>query len=370
MQISGVAASPLPLTTLRYEIIGTQLKISPAMVSVPKGVPGSVLVQIAFGDGTTNATTAQLGEGAYVEATLRGPSFDARRLVGSPNSALLLPPLNLVGDYQLDNIRLVDSTTGAVRMEGSPSSVPVHVFDQVLVSTVTSRPLTLDEIKEKGIVIDENNFHAVEFEVGFVLEGKTIPVKFPVVAPTFKQSTEIIPQAELEAKLIKAQEINQQIAASTSAELPPELQTAGLNIQVQGINFQRVDLGEGQDLTLQIPPIPALMIIPGNIGYLNQFFSVQIFTENAAPQNSGLSVFNVRAEVILPPGPDQIASTNYNTPGDDPLRFARIGPDKIIQSIQPVVRPGPDGQIGSADDIGRLYPGETGQAEFLVEGLQ
>jgi hypothetical protein len=25
------------------------------------------------------------------------------------------------------------------------------------------------------------------------------------------------------------------------------------------------------------------MVIPGNIGYLNQFFSVQIFTENAAP---------------------------------------------------------------------------------------
>src|SRR5207244_324205 len=115
-----------PLTTLRYEIVGTQLKVSPAMVSVPKGVPGSVLVQIAFGDGTTNATTAQMGEGAYVEATLRGPSFDARRLVGQPNAALLLPPLNLVGDYQLDNIRLVDSSTGAVRMEGSPSSVPVH----------------------------------------------------------------------------------------------------------------------------------------------------------------------------------------------------------------------------------------------------
>ena len=124
-----------PLVTLQYQIVGTQLKVSPAMVSVPKGVPGSVLVQITFGDGTTNATTAQMGDGAYVEATLRGPSFDARRLVGAPNSALLLPPLNLVGDYQLDNIRLVDSITGAVRMEGSPNSVPIHVFDQVLVST-------------------------------------------------------------------------------------------------------------------------------------------------------------------------------------------------------------------------------------------
>src|SRR2546426_8464235 len=248
----SIANAAAPLTTLKYEVVGTELKVSPAAVSIPKGVAGSVLVELALADGTSNASTAQFAEGAYIEATLRGPSFDARRLVGAPNAALLLPPLNLVGDFQLDNIRLVDSVTGETRMEGAPNSVPIRVFDEVLVSRVTSRPLTLDEIKQKGIVIDENNFRAVEFEVAFVLEGKTIPVRFPVVAPTFKQSTEIIPQAELEAKLIKAQEINQQIAASTSTELPPELQTAGLNFQVQGINFQRVDLGEGQDLTLQI----------------------------------------------------------------------------------------------------------------------
>ena len=83
-----------------------------------------------------------------------------------------------MGDYQLDNIRLVDAATGETRMEATPSSVPVHVFDEVLISRVTSRPLTLDEIKEKGIVIDDANFRAVEFEVGFVLDGKSIPVKF------------------------------------------------------------------------------------------------------------------------------------------------------------------------------------------------
>src|SRR5204863_10174939 len=113
----------------------------------------------------------------------------------------------------------------------------VHVFDEVLVSRVTSRPLTLDEIKEKGIVIDENNFRAVEFEVAFVLDGKTIPVKFPVVSPVFQQTTELIPKAELDAKLVAAQKINQDIAAST--ELPPELQVSGLpHVDVQGVNFQ------------------------------------------------------------------------------------------------------------------------------------
>ena len=64
----------------------------------------------------------------------------------------------------------------------APASVPVRVFDEVLISRVTSRPLTLEEIQEKGIAIDEQNFRAVEFEVGFVLDGKTIPVRFPVVS--------------------------------------------------------------------------------------------------------------------------------------------------------------------------------------------
>jgi hypothetical protein len=112
------------------------------------------------------------------------------------------------------------------------------------------------------------------------------------------------------------------------------------------------------------------MVIPGNIGYLNQFFSVQIFTENAAPLGSGLSVLNVQAELILPSGPDRIPAADYDHPGDDPLRFASIGPDKIIQPVQIIARPGPDGVLGTADDIGRLHPGESGQAEFLVEGLQ
>jgi hypothetical protein len=58
-------------------------------------------------------------------------------------------------------------------------------------------------------------------------------------------------------------------------------------------------------------------------------------------------VRNVKAELHLPPGLDRLVSTNYSQPGDDPLRFARIGPNKIIQPIQQIVRPGPDGEIGT-----------------------
>ncbi|MCC5805059.1 MAG: carboxypeptidase regulatory-like domain-containing protein [Opitutales bacterium] len=346
-----------PLTTMEYRVVGQQLSVSPAAVAVPKGIPGSVLTTVA-GD---------LPAGAFVEATLRGPSFPARRLVAAPNEPLLLPPLNLVGDYSLDAIRLIDPATGGTLLEGSPSSVPVRVFDEVLVARVTSRPLSSDEIRERGIYIDENNFRALEFEVGFVVDGETFPVKFPVVSPAFRGNTEIIPEAELEEALAQAEAINNQLALQ--ADLPPELETANLNIQVKGLNVQFVNPGGDQELALQVPPIAGLMVIPGNIGFLNQFFSVMVFVENAAPGDSGLSVNQVTAEVVLPPGEDRVPGT-WENPGDDPLRMARLGPDEIMDTVQPVVRPGPDGILGTADDIPRLRPREVGEAEFLVEGLR
>ena len=142
------ASEQQPLVSLQYRILGTQLQVSPSALSVPKSIAGSVLVMVANADGSTNASTAQLAAGAYVEATLRGPGFTAQRLVAAPNGPLMLPALNMVGDYELDNIRLVDSATGATRLEGNPSTVPVHVFDQVLISQVTSRPLTTQEIQD------------------------------------------------------------------------------------------------------------------------------------------------------------------------------------------------------------------------------
>ena len=354
-----------PLTTLEYKILGVQLRVTPEVLSVPKGIAGSIAVDIVAGDGTEDVPSVFNTDNTIVEATLRGPSFEARRLVGLPNQPLLLPPLFVVGDYQLDNIRLIDEETGEVRLEGTPNNIPVRVFDEVLISRVTSRPLTLNEIQEKGIVIDEQNFRAVEFEVGFVLDGKRVPVKFPVVAPSFEQTTEIIPDAEVNELLVQAELINQELAIN--AELPPELETANLNIQIKPINFQLVMEGE-QDLALKIPPIPALVVIPGNIGFLNQFFSVQIFTENGSPEGSNLSVHNLQGTMVLPTGNDRVAGS-FEEPGDDPLRFARVGDNAEINNVLPIRQPGADGELGTTDDVDRLQPGETGQAEFLVEGL-
>src|SRR5688572_1745140 len=231
-----------PLATIEYRVVGAQLQISPANLAVPKNVAGSIMPALP------PEVMNSIGQGAHIEAILRGPSFPARRLLAAVNEPLLLPPLNLVGDYQLDNIRLVDSATGETRLEGTPTSVPVRVFDEVLVSQVTSRPLSLEEIRGIGIAIDEKNFRAVEFEVGFVLDGQRIPVKFPVIAPAFQNNTEIIPAAELERRLVEADAMNNELALG--AELPKELQVANLNIDIKGINFQFVEEREGAALGL------------------------------------------------------------------------------------------------------------------------
>ena len=135
-------------------------------------------------------------------------------------------------------------------------------------------------------------------------------------------------------------------------------------MEIQGINFQPVDDEDDPSPTSGFLPFRPL-VIPGNIGYLNQFFSVQIFTENApADQSAG---GQHPSPVILPPGPDRLPP-RHNAPGDDPLRFARVGPDKVIQPVQPIKHPG--GWFGEQKTTSAsTAPGQTG-SRVLVEGLQ
>jgi len=99
------------------------------------------------------------------------------------------------------------------------------------------------------------------------------------------------------------------------------------------------------------------MIIPGNIAYLNQFFSVLVVTTDTGPSGSGLVVNNARARISLPTGPDGVLGS-----GDDPLRLAHT---QEYPSGMPTT-------LSLVDTSGKdvLPPQGTNQAEFLVEGLR
>ena len=49
------------------------------------------------------------------------------------------------------------------------------------ITSVNTRALTLDEIRQKGIVLDGDDYLAFEFTLGLLLESKAVPLSMPVV---------------------------------------------------------------------------------------------------------------------------------------------------------------------------------------------
>src|SRR5205823_13895523 len=114
-------------------------------------------------------------------------------------------------------------------------------------------------------------------------------------------------------------------------------------------------------------PRPGGVATPGNIACCNLFFTVILKASSVAPGYSNLGVRDLKGEIVLPTGSDQVADT-----ADDPLRMARVadasGAPQVQPKVKAVTQPGPDGKLGTADDITTLAPQQNGDAEFLVEG--
>lgn len=351
LALPAAAQTPPILTELQLDIVGVRLVVDPPALTVPKNIATqintSLAVPPAAGDEVRDAV-ASLTAGAIVEAELRGPSFPATRITAVPGQPLPLPAFALPGDYILDNIRLVrdgETLLDATAPDGRPATfVPIHVIAEILVTSVTSRPLSLDEIKGKGIVIDETNFSAVNFEVAFNIEGAPFRIELPVALPT----ADMLRLASSREKVIEELKIVNQQLATLQTALPPQFDRPGLNFSIAALPFFPIIAEDGDDPPFDVPPITGLILIPGNVGFLNQFFSVMLMVANVAPDGTPLVLRDVMGTAILPKGLDRIAGT-YENPGDDPLRFARIeGVGQ--QPTVPVALPGPDGELGTADD--------------------
>jgi hypothetical protein len=351
------------LTELRFDIVGVKLAVSPSALTVPKNTPTYINTQLVLpeGAGADAASVVQtIAAGASVEAELRGPSFPTTKITTQAGKPLQLPSFALPGDYFLDQIRLVKD--GKAILESTPKVVPIKVISEVFVTSVSTRPLSLDEIRQKGIVIDEDNFQVQNFQIAFDFNNKAFQIDLPVVMPQmagglFRYDSEAGQQL-----------ITLNSALASTVQLPPELDRPGLNFSVAAVPFWPV-LDEGGDTAgFGIPPIHGLVLIPGNVGFLNQFFSVLLMVTNVSPDGSTLYLEDTEAEITLPAGLDHVPGT-YEHPGDDPLRLARIEGKGQVPIIA-VVQRGSDGELGTADDNPVIGPQEKGEGEFLVEGLR
>ncbi|MCU1245441.1 MAG: LamG domain protein jellyroll fold domain protein, partial [Acidobacteria bacterium] len=197
--------------------------------------------------------------------------------------------------------------------------------------------------KERGVVIDSNSYLGFEFTIGVQLDSKAVDITFPVV---FDSRGVAVPQPL------------QTPPTPTRADVPIPTIVPMLLKPADGAAPTFKD-ASGKSVEVRIPSV---LVIPGNVGYLKQFFSAQLFVANGAPAGSGLTVRDVTGKINLPPGADRVLGTT-----DDPLSL----PDKVDgpQPATLTVRGlGADGQAGTPDDTGRFAPGEQGMAEFVIRG--
>lgn len=343
------------LSRAEIEVYGLMLRVSPETQTVPKDYATIVSAYLQVPEGSDPASVPAFAPGAEVHATLRGPGLASPRALVTPlGTPFDIPALNRAGTYTLDDIRLV--VNGEVLLYGVPDRARLDVIDQLLVTSVTARPLTADEIREKGIVFDRSSFQAYDFTAAFAIEdGSLIDIRFPVVLPTL-----LAYDAETRLNLLDV-DVPQLRTVQTLIPDTLKIQARIPNLSVVGFTLRLDETAESQSLVM--PAIPGVIVIPGDIGFLNQFFSVTLMVGNVAPEGSSLAVRDLRATISLPAGIDRVVGS-----ADDPLRLATTAAG--VQAERPVLQAGPDGKVGTADDILVLGPGQTGTAEFLVEGLR
>ncbi len=357
--ITSASVSAQPLTSFDFNIVGLQLKADPEYQAVPKGIATQVNTFFDAGEVDLTGILDKLPQDYTVRAELSGPAFQTPlTLVTRPGQPFDIPTLALLGKYTLANIRLADNG-GNILFGAVPQAVSIESIDDPLITEVSTRPLTVEELQERGVTFDSSNFTAYEFTAAIGTESGRVPLNLPVLIPSGDEmyDADSMPPP-----------------AGIGLSQPPEtlpLPKIDLpeNISISGFMMSVAEVAPGEEKYVgELPPIPGILVIPGNIGFLHQYFSALSIVSNGAPEQSNLVVTNVQVKLIMPIGEDLTAGTDA-APGDDPLRMAK-GVDGFFPRELPVLHPGADGSFGTSDDISQLYPAESGQADFTIEGLK
>lgn len=334
---AGALASAAPaaaeLGSATLAIAGAHLTVSPESQTVPFRTPTIVETHLAGYD----AGAGTLPPGVRVVGELVGPSLpQPLRLETLPGEPFRIPRLTLEGEHRLENIRLVDGDT---LLAFAWPRTAVLVVTQVLITRVTSRSLTLDEIRAHGIVVDDRSMRAYTFNFGFGIDGDvrdySVDVLYFYHRELGRQSMPLL-------------------GGGAPRFRPPGLAPFILNLAPPADGSPPRCAEPLGCVEEALPPIPGVIYFPTDLSLLNQFFSVVLMTTNGAPEGDPLVLRDLTARIRLPGG----------------LRAARTEPPTVLGSPVPIRVPGPDGELGTADDLTFLVGQASGQAEYLVEGLR
>lgn len=237
-----------------FNIVGVSLSVGPEYQAVPKGIASQVTTGfVSNGQALPDNVLNLLPKDFKVIGEFSGPTYTTPlTLTTTPGRPFDLPTLPILGKYSLSNIRLTDGT-GKALFAAVPQVVTVESISDPIITSVTTRALTLEEIRDRGITFDSTNFTAYEFTGGVGLESNQVPIKFPVLIPN---TTKDIPD--------KPPPVSLGLGMPNYFKSPlPD------NFDINGCLLDRDKNVEEEGEPL--PPIPGIIIIPNNIGFLHQY---------------------------------------------------------------------------------------------------
>ena len=336
---AAAQSSPQKIGSLDLAIGGLQATVTPAQPVIPKNIASGVQVVVTQnGQQLTGDQVAQyLGGSFQLVGEYSGPGLtqtvEVPQATPTQNSLIIdLPAVNTAGNYTLSNLRFV--VNGAPVFDVSPSSIPVQVIDQVIVTSVQTKPLTLDQIQAAGVVLDSSDYQGFQFNVGLQLSSQVVNISLPVV-------------------------FNPKGVAVPTPLSPPTVVTTGVGVTQVPVPVTVVPImlqipasalaGTGGQ---SLPPIniPSILVIPGNVGYLKQFFSAQLYVANDTPAEANLVVDNITGTIRLPAGPSGVVGGS-----DEPLSLPNLtsGPESTTMSVL-------------SNGASTLAAGQTGQAQWTI----
>jgi hypothetical protein len=337
------------LATADFDLLGLAVTVDPPSLTVPKNTPTSIHTSISVPEGSDpTPLIAALNPNYRVRGELTGPSLTGpltlEALVGQP---LNIPSLSNAGDHLIRNLRVVDISTPdqAVVTSVTPDAVGIVVIERLLVSQVQVQELTYDQILQAGINITDDSYRAFNFTLGIGTSSSAETISIPVAFPTvgIDDSRPVIGTPSVSSPGIDVPTVYPIMLTPEGADGDPS--------------------GTPQGAGEALPKIPGVIVFPGRVGLLHQFFEAIVIVGNGAPNGSPLVLHSLRAKAKLP---------DSGTPADasdDPLRIADTQTGGRVSELE-LHGLGPDGKYGTGDDTTTFGPGGSGQATFLLEGLK
>ncbi len=151
-QLLCAAAALADITSASLEIQGAGLRLE--TVSVTTGLDIPTTIQTSFGNRTNDQSPSV--PGLLAVGDLTGPGIEIPiQLTTTPGYRFNIPGLTRLGDYYLQNVRLMNGND--VIQRATPSLAKITVAD-LFQTSLSVKQLTPEEIRARGIVVDSRNY--------------------------------------------------------------------------------------------------------------------------------------------------------------------------------------------------------------------